>query len=204
MASSNLIRWGGLAAVLAGALLLIADIVGFFAIDFENFSESATTGSYAFAFVLFLLAGVLLLLGLVGLYAYQSEAAGPLGLIGFLVAFLGTALVVGAFWAQLFVAPSAAIEAPAFLDAEQVAGPVDFGFTLSFLLIALGWLLFGFATLRAQVYPRAAAIVLMIGAVLSFLPIPFATILLDVAVAWLGFSLLTGRGTSAQQPSRVA
>ena len=35
---------------------------------------------------------MLLLLGLVGLYSYQSEAAGVLGLAGFLAAFLGTAL----------------------------------------------------------------------------------------------------------------
>ena len=41
---------------------------------------------------LFLLTTVLLLLGLVGLYSYQSEAAGVLGLAGFLAAFLGTAL----------------------------------------------------------------------------------------------------------------
>lgn len=33
-----------------------------------------------------------LLGGLVGLYAKQSEAAGRLGFVGFLVAFLGTAL----------------------------------------------------------------------------------------------------------------
>ena len=41
---------------------------------------------------LFLLTTVLLLLGLVGLYSYQSEAAGVLELAGFLAAFLGTAL----------------------------------------------------------------------------------------------------------------
>ena len=38
---------------------------------------------------------VVLLGGLVGLYAKQSEAAGRLGFVGFLVAFLGTALPWG-------------------------------------------------------------------------------------------------------------
>jgi len=41
---------------------------------------------------LFLLTTVLLLLGLVGIYSYQLEAAGVLGLAGFLATFLGTAL----------------------------------------------------------------------------------------------------------------
>jgi hypothetical protein len=48
---------------------------------------------------------VLLQIGLVGLYVRQSEAAGIFGLLGFVVAFLGTALAVGAIWSQLFIVP---------------------------------------------------------------------------------------------------
>ena len=84
-----------------------------------------------------------------------------------------------------------------------MAGPVDLGFTLTFALVAVGWLLFGLATLRARVYPRAAAIVLMVGAVVSFIPVPLSGIVLDVAAAWLGFILFTGRDEAVQQPSRV-
>jgi uncharacterized protein (DUF2062 family) len=65
-------------------------------------------------------------------------------------------------------------------------------------------LLFGIAALRARVYPRAAAIVLIAGAVISFLPIPASGIVLDVVLAWLGFVLFTGRSASAEQPSRVS
>ncbi len=202
MSSLSLIRLGGLVAVLAGVLLLIGDLLSL-TIDFENLSKSATTASYAFVFTLYLLGTVLLLVGLVSLYVRQSEAAGVLGLVGFLTAFLGTAMVMGAVWAQLFVAPSLALEAPGFLEAEQVAGPVDLGFTLTFALVAVGWLLFGLATLRARVYPRAAAIVLMVGAVVGFIPVPLSGIVLDVAVAWLGFILFTGRDEAVQQPSRV-
>src|SRR5215210_5144576 len=63
---------------------------------------------------MFLLGMVLILFGLFGLYASQSEAAGTLGLVGFLVAFLGTALAAGASWAQTFIAPLLATEAPNF------------------------------------------------------------------------------------------
>ena len=150
--------------------------------------------------MLYLLGTMLLLLGLVGLYASQSKAAGALGLVGFLVAYLGTALVSGALWFELFITPSLAAEAPELAEAEL--GLV--GFILSFLLVIIGWVLFGVATLRARIYPRWAAVLLIVGAVVSFVPIPLSGIVLSVAVAWLGFVLFTGRGMSSEQPSRVS
>jgi hypothetical protein len=203
MSSSDLIRWAGLAAILAGVLLVVADLLNL-AIGFdedEPFSETATTGIYAFQSVVNLLAAVLLLIGLVGLYARQSEAAGLLGLAGFLVAFLGTALVTGLLWASLFIVPTLAVEVPAFLD--QVEGPPP-GFFLTFITFAVGWLLFGIATLLARVYPRIPTILVMIGAVIAVLPLPFTGIVLAIAVAWLGFALFTGSEALTEQPSRVS
>lgn len=96
MSSSDLIRRGGLAAVLGGVLFVINDLLSSLVLDYENFSQTASTGTYIFFSLLFLLGAVLLLGGLVGLYAYQSESAGPLGFAGFAMAFLGTALMIGA------------------------------------------------------------------------------------------------------------
>jgi hypothetical protein len=168
-------------------------------------SVSATTPSYAFSSLLYLLGAVLLLLGLVGLYIRQAEAAGTLGLVAFLVAFFGTALALGATWAELFVAPSLAVEAPRVLDAEPT-GMLALGFTLTFFVfLPLGWLLFGVASYRARIYPRVATILLMVGAVIAALPIPLTEIVLYVGVAWLGFTLFTGIGAldSDEQPARV-
>jgi hypothetical protein len=203
MTSSNLIRIGGLVAVVAGVLLLLADlsslllevIVG----GSENFSEFAVTNSWTVLSATYLIGGLLLLVALVGLYARQSEAAGALGLVGFLAALVGTGLLVGMMWALAFVVPSAAIEAPAFLDAEQTAGPLDMGFMLSIIAFALGWALFGVATFRARVFPRRATIVLIIGALLTVLPLPATTLVIDVAVAWLGLTLLSGQRRSASE-----
>jgi hypothetical protein len=65
-------------------------------------------------------------------------------------------------------------------------------------------LLFAIATLRAQVYPRAAAIVLIVGSVITFLPLPLTGLVLDVAVAWLGLTLMSGQvaaqATAGAQP----
>jgi len=191
-------RWAGLAAVLSAVLSVVGDLLRLF-VDVES-SETATTTPYALVFLLYLLGAVLLLLGLVGLYASQSEAAGVLGLVGFLVAFLGTTLLVGALWFELFITPSLATRAPGLAEAELGLA----GFILVFLLGVVGWLLFGVATLRAHTYPRWAAVLLMVGGVVAFVPIPLAGIVFSVAIAWLGFVLFTGRNASAEQPTRVS
>ena len=82
MSSSGLIRWSGLAAMVAAALLVVGDLLNLTVLfSSEPFSEEAKSGSYIFWQVLFLLGVMLLLLGLVGLYTRQSQAAGTLGLV---------------------------------------------------------------------------------------------------------------------------
>ncbi len=202
MSNTDLIRWSGLAAILAGVLLSVGALLSL-TTESENLSQSATTASYTFSALLYLLGAMLLLLGLVGFYVRQSEASGSLGLVAFVLAFVGTALALGATWAELFVAPSMAVEAPTVLDAEPT-GMLALGFTLTFLVfLPLGWLLFGVASLRARIYPRAAAILLMVGAVIGGLPIPLTEIVLYVGVVWLGFVLFAEGGEAVRQPTRV-
>lgn len=198
MSPADLMRWAGLAAVVSAVLSVMGDLLRLF-VDVES-SETATTTPYALVFLLYLLGAVLLLLGLVGLYTSQSEAAGVLGLVGFLTAFLGTALLVGVLWFELFITPSLATRAPGLAEAELGLA----GFILVFLLGVVGWLLFGVATLRARAYPRWAAVLLMVGGVVAFVPIPLAGIVFSVAIAWLGFILFTGRSAPSEQPSRVS
>jgi hypothetical protein len=195
--SSKLFRWGGLAALVSAAVSIMGDILRLF-VDVES-AESAIGTSYALVFWLYLIGAVLLLLGLVGLYVSQSEAAGVLGLVGFLVAFAGTALLSGALWFELFITPALAVESPELAEAELGLA----GFILSFLLVIVGWLLFGAATLRAHVYPRWAAVLLIVGAIVSFAPVPLAGTVLSVAVAWLGFLLFTGKVISTEESARV-
>ena len=163
------------------------------------------TPSFAITTGMSLLAAVLILLGLVGLNLRQSEAAGALGRVGFLVAFLGTALVVGASWTTFFVTPSLALDAPELLDAVEGAGSLDTGFIVSFSVLSAGWALFGVSALKAQTYPRWAAIVLIIAALMGFLPFTGAAspLVFGVAVALLGFFSLSGADISAAEPSRV-
>ncbi|MCA1718134.1 MAG: hypothetical protein LC781_15380 [Actinobacteria bacterium] len=164
--------------------------------------EIAATGAYLADGGMRVLAGVLLLLGLVGLYARQSEATGALGLVAFLVAFVGTALILGTWWTNAFVAPSLATDAPAFLEAGPT-GVLGVAYTLSFALAALGWLMFGVVSLRTRVYPRAAVAVLIVSAVLTLAQLPGTQVIFEVAVAWLGLALFSRKEASAGQPERV-
>jgi hypothetical protein len=85
-----------------------------------------------------------------------------LGLAAFLTALVGTGLLVGMFWTNAFVPPTLAVEAPAVLDTEDTRS-LAFGFIFSTTVFGLSWAFFGVSMLRAQVYPRVAAIALTIG-----------------------------------------
>ena len=203
MSSSTLIRLSGTAAIFAGVLLVAADLLSptllFFPLGFQSFSEPTLVTSaplyYALQSKIDLLAAVLLLGGLVGLYARQAQAAGLLGLAAFLVAFLGTALLMGFLWTNAFIVPSLAAKPPVLVEAPKLltGGVTPLGFYLSLAAFALGWGLFGVATLRAGIYPRTAAVLLVIGAIINLLPAPFLGFVFAVAVMWMGFNLFTGR-----------
>ncbi len=211
--SSNLIRWGGLAAMLAGALFVAADLLSLSISPKFPSSVSLTSEPYAIQSVLKLVAAALLLLGLFGLHARQAEAAGPLGTAGLLAAFSGTALVVGSFWATAFFAPALAASDPAGFDASEAArggappGRLAVAYLVSWATFVLGWMLFGVAAWRAGVYPRVAALLLILGSPLALgtlLVIGFPTgVFFSAAVAWMGYALWTEKSIPAQQPVRV-
>jgi hypothetical protein len=202
MTVPDLIRWGALSAVLGGLLWIIADLWDLFVEGFslspEPLSQAATTGTFIATMVLTLLGAVLLLFGLVSFNLHQSEAVGNvLGRLGFLVAFVGTALWVGAVWSLLFVVPPVAVVAPTFLDAEPAAAILYVGVAFSFLVMTVGWVVFGFGALRARSFPRWVSIVLIIGALIQLVPFNSAEegggLLFGVAVALLGYFTLIGR-----------
>ncbi len=206
MIPTTVIRLGGLAAVLVGVFALISELLDLYlyaTTSEDSLSEVATTSAtFTVQGVLILIVAMLLLVALVGIYASQAEAAGVLGSVGFLIALIGTALFVGAMWDSVFFIPALAQAEPAFLDSDptflEIAGGV-----LSQGLLVGGWIVFAVSTLRARVYPRAAAVLLLVGAVVGAIPLPLTTIVFGVALAWMGVSLLTGTGAAAGPPSRV-
>jgi multisubunit Na+/H+ antiporter MnhG subunit len=173
---------------------------------FGGQSDSTVVASTAWFMmeVAYILAATLLILGLVGLYLLQARPAGRLGLVAFLAALTGTLMLAGTDWSAAFFGPWLAEAAPDLLVAEP-AGTMATGIILTLVLFALGWFLFGLASLRAGVLPRGSALLLIVGAVLAlvlaFLELPFEVVLLGAAAAWMGYALWS---RAADQPSVIA
>jgi hypothetical protein len=206
MSYSNLIHWSGLAALVGAVLLIVLDIAEFILIGGQPESAVAGTSALIIVRVFFMAAIVLILLGLEGLYARQVEQSGTLGLIAFIVAVIGIVMTAGAQWGAAFLGPWLAEIAPEILDTEPSA-LLAAGFILSFLLLALGWLLFGLASLRAKVLSRGASILMIVGAalifIMLFLELPGSTVVFGVALAWMGYALWTDTGETAAEPQPV-
>jgi hypothetical protein len=153
-------------------------------------------------------------LGLVGLYARQAVKAGWLGFVGFVLLSLWMVLIMGFSFVEAFVLPHFATASPSFVDAWMKmfnGGPTTFDlgalptlWTLSAPLYIGGGLLFGIATFRARVLPRGAAVLLAVGTVLA--PVasqlslawqPKVAIPTGLALAWMGYALMTEHQTEA-------
>ena len=196
MSPPNLFRMSGLALVLAGAMFVVAELISLSVLaqgDVDDLRQIAGTNSFFLQSFSTLVGGIFLLGGLVGLYVRQSEAAKKLGVAGFVLAFLGTALVVGDFYANTFITPLVALEAPSFLD-NPLAGVLQVWLPFDFVLLAASCLVLCVATVRARVYPRGASWLLLGGAVLALLPLPLVNIVFETALVWLGLALLKGSG----------
>jgi hypothetical protein len=206
---SSFVRWAGIASLAAAGLMLVQQISHLvFAL---TMSQSMAVATHSLRYGLALVAMYALLIALTGLYAMQATAAGRLGLVGYLVAALGTLLVAGDWWYETFVAPLIAAQAPELLKTAP-SGSILIGAAATFGSFALGWVLFGIASYRAGVFPRGAAMLMVVGGIAGILALsaPFQ-IPLALAVGWMGSWLLrsavpigtspvTGRPLSADRP----
>jgi hypothetical protein len=213
----SLIRWTGAATMLAG--LIFAAIQPFHPLDLL---ESVTTTRWAIIQSLKTAMCVFGLLGLAGLYARQAHAAGWLGLVGYLLFSLFYVLTLPFVFAEAFILPLLATEAPTFVQGflgifnghpvETSLGILPLLYTLAgFAGYVLGGLLFGIATFRAGILPRWAAALLAGGAVSplllsSLLPHPLDRILavpMGLALIWLGYGLWSERRASNVEPTPI-
>ncbi len=209
MSSSKLLRWSGLAAMVGYALLAALGPINFLVLPKDVATSVAATSNAWFVTSLLGVIGLLLtLVGLVGLYARQAEKAGTLGLIAFLVTFSGTALVYAWIWMETFVFPLLAQAAPRALDhPEQYSSPALLvSALLGPLLLLVGWLLFGLASLRAGVLPRWAAVLVMVGAAVTLVlglvgvGVPFGNnnTLACLGLAWMGYAVWSLKGATPE------
>ena len=146
MEASDLYHWSGIIGIIAGALNVIVELLP------ERIGQP-----------LDLLVNIMGLWVLAALYLRQREASGVFGLIAYSIQSFGMALVIGFLFTQAFVLSG--------LNATQraavLAGPTGVVTIVALVIVTIGAVLFGIATLRAGVFPKWAALLLMIGFVMA-------------------------------------
>jgi hypothetical protein len=208
--SSNLIRWAGLSAMVAGIIYMI---VGMF--HPLNVLSSVTTTRWVIVHVLASAMCFFGLLGMAGLYARQVKKTGWLGLVGFLLLSLWLVLIMGFTFVEVFILPPLATTAPTFVEgflgAYSGSGGANFEaltvvWNLSAPIYMLGGLLFGIATFRAGILSRWAALLLALGTILTpigaLLPPeyqPKVAVPVGLALAWLGYALWSEQRAPASE-----
>jgi hypothetical protein len=179
MASSALIRWGAVGLMLGGVIWVVlglSALVGYL---------QAIPGREDV--VLFVVAHLLLAVGLVGLHALQKGSYGRLGRAGFYIALVAIAARV--LGAVVFLAGSSAL--------EWISLPATLG-------MLVGFVLYGVATLRARVLPRWYGLALIVSLPVSLPVAVYGTVLFGLFLVVLGYVLWLRRDATTEQPSRVS
>ena len=192
--SLNLVRWSGLLAMLGGVLWALWGGVE----QSVGWGQPGSTAYERYELINRLLPLALLpvVVGFIGLHVAQRRSYGRLGMVGFAIVLAGFVLItagsVGEFWV--------------FSDQSYVGAGRNASWTLfllGHLVLVIGTLLFGIATVRAKVFPQQAAILFAamgVGAIVPFL----GAVLFAIPFVWLGYLLWSGKHERGQQPSRVS
>jgi hypothetical protein len=191
--SSEMVRWGGLAGVVAGVMFLLSGILTFIVAPPPSQGALGSSGAYLLEVVI-VVAFALTLVAVAGLHAAQRQSRryGILGTAGFLLTFVGYALVlVIAHLIRL-------VGGEPILSLRPVGG----------LLVLVGSILLGAMTLYARVLPWWCGVVLIVGfplgAFLETVRSGIENIVFAIVWGLIGYALLSRRGAVAEQPSRVS
>jgi hypothetical protein len=187
MVIAKLTRWGGIATLLAGLLLITAEIVY---IIFPDAGDQIVTLRGRIFNGLCMAGAVLLTAGLIGFYLRQAEAAGTFGIVAFLVALTGSALMICSDWSIVFAGP-ALTQVPGIDQSFPVL--LIAGYMMNVGVYILGWVLLGIASFRARVFPRPLAILLAVGAPVLLIHLPGSSLPLYVAFAWMGLEVVRNK-----------
>jgi hypothetical protein len=182
---SDIIRWGGIAAMLGGVLWVVWSLL-------VRVSFEAAGGPFSDA--LLLLAALLTLAGLVGLHALQGVNYGSIGRAGFYTAAVG--LLAQALAALVMLMGSEAV------ILQWLVAP--FGS----LTVLVGLVLYGAATLQARVLAPWYGLVLIVVPPIAFYmnsKVFYGSLAL-FGVLWVAveYVLRSWRDTPSEQSSRVS
>jgi len=191
MKRSRRMTWLSTAGMVGAVLFAVYEVgAGLFSPPFVE-----APGTWAILYGLGMLAAFLLLLGIIGLYAYQADQAGKWGVLIFAATLLGLVAFTGYAWGGAVILPAVVAHNPDIMSARVDVWQFNSAFLISHLLLAGGFFLFGGMTWHSARLSRPAAGLLMLGSVLGGLDAllnlgsldpPFGPILLASAgLIWL-------------------
>ncbi len=194
MGTSILIRWAGLAAMVGGVLWALWT-VGF---NFVGYGEPGTPAYERYEAYNRLLPLALLpvVVGFLGLHAAQRRSYGWLGRAGFVTALVGLALVVAGSVGEFWVFTMQPYGEANGRDASWTI------YLLGHLVLAVGSVLFGIATVRAKVLARKPTMTFALLGGFAVAPF-FGALMFAIPFTWLGYTLWSGKGEPVRQPQRV-
>jgi hypothetical protein len=188
--SSNMVRWGGLAGVVAAVMFVLTTILTQLAPPqrvYDSFSD------YLYQ-VVALVAYAGAMGAILGLHALQSQSGRyeRLGDMGSFLAFIGYAIIF------VITAISALQGGQALLSVRLIGG----------VAVLIGSILLGIMTIRTRIVPWWCGVLLIVAFPLGDLSNAIVSggegILLGILWGSVGYALLSLGGTVAEQPSRVS
>ena len=194
MGSSNLTRWAGLATMVGGVLLALWT-VGF---NFVGYGDPGTLAyeRYEAYNRLLPLAVLPVIVGFLGLHAAQRRTYGWLGRASLVTALLGLELAVAGSVGEFWVFTTQPYGEPNGRNASWAI------YLLGHLVLGIGSVLFGVASVRAKVLERKPAMTFAVLGGFAVAPF-FGAVIFAIPFAWLGYTLWSGQGQADRQPRRV-
>jgi len=190
MSTARLFHWSGLACILGGFLFALADVLHPAGLDVPAILSPTWVASHSVGTA----AAIVMPLGLVGLYVRQAGKAGRLGLVGFILAFIGESLIGSIDFMSATLAPLVAAKAPGVMAAYLTPGPTASDSALGVGLF-LSYVLFAITTLRADVLSRTgsrlllAGTLLALGGAVSHVFGIVAVTVFSLGLGWMGYAL---------------
>ena len=189
MSSTNLIRWSGLAVILAGVLLPMPWILEFVV----GSPRSILTQTLEFV------ALILLVFGLMGIYGIQIEESGIYGFLGFLLIIISNCVLLGQTWLP---------ESGQLVGVAGVLGP------LGGITGLPGFILLGIGSWKANKLQRWTAVLWPIGMALHTIAMVLTVsgfvfgetlavigvVVQGIGLVGAGVNLWSGKGEPTRQP----
>jgi hypothetical protein len=168
MERAPLVRHAGPIVLVAGAYLVVTHLTLLLVLTLDEVPSLTAHPVYRIASVAYAAAIAGLLIALYAAYARQAQETGSFGLVALFAATLGTFTLGADMWFEGFAAPWLIEVVPGMLDLEKTTIWV-IGYFSSYVLFAVGWGLFGLASLRARVFPLPISVAITVGGLIGFL-----------------------------------